>query len=153
MVFGLGKGKIKINLEKTDFFPGDIIRGNVTLELIEPIQGRPLKVAFIWQKYIEYGASTHSSHQTIHRDELLLDEENEYYGNIYPFEFKIPDDILYLAKHWIEGNYSGKLKEIMLKSQAQGLFKEDDRFFVKASLDIPRGMDLKDNVKINIMER
>ena len=49
--------------------------------------------------------------------------------------------------------YKGKIKDIMLKSQASGLLKWKDSYFIETFLDIPHGLNVKDRVKINLTEK
>ncbi len=94
-----------LQLEKYDFKPGDVIKGYVKLNLRKPQQGRKLLVAFRGTRVDTVMVRTTdskgipSSHMEkiktiIYNFELPLDEENTYLTEMYPFEIKIPADLL-----------------------------------------------------------
>ena len=94
-----------LQLEKYDFKPGDVIKGYVKLNLRKPLQGRKLLVAFRGTREDSVMVHTNdskgipSSHMEkiktiVYNFELPLDEENTYLTEMYPFEIKIPADLL-----------------------------------------------------------
>ena len=60
-----GKGKIDINIPKTDFLPGDKISGNVLLALKKPVKAREASISLIGeQTTIEAVFWGQNSHET-----------------------------------------------------------------------------------------
>jgi sporulation-control protein spo0M len=148
MVFGLGKGKIDVILEKTDFKHGEVIRGKINLELKKPVQAKELKISFIGQKDINrVGGGT--SRGIIYQTDKSLGGESEYSSNIYPFELKIPEDILEQARNWKNKWYSGIALKAFERMEEKG--KVSNIFFIETSLDISKSIDLTKKVKINIL--
>ena len=99
------KDQMTLQLEKYDFKPGDVIKGYLKLNLRKPLQGRKLLVAFRGTRVDTVMVRTTSSKGVpsshmekiktiIYNFELPLDEEATYYTEMYPFEIKIPSDLL-----------------------------------------------------------
>ena len=99
------KDQMTLQLEKYDFKPGDVIKGYLKLNLRKPLQGRKLTVAFRSTRIDTVMVTSHdskgipSTHMQkiktiIYNFEQPLDQENAYLSEMYPFEIKIPADIL-----------------------------------------------------------
>ncbi|HEC86334.1 MAG TPA: hypothetical protein ENI49_00440 [Thermoplasmatales archaeon] len=65
------KEKIKIELEKDTFSPGESIRGRIVLDLDRPVQAKGLILTFIGQKYGEGMASYFLGRWRIYRIKSL----------------------------------------------------------------------------------
>jgi hypothetical protein len=152
-MFGLGKGNINITVQKTDYAPGDTISGNVVLTLKKPVQAREVSISLIGTAWVTtYSGTTTSSglgitggggitfggrrsssswneRKRVYDFKQQLDSEKEYSGGReYPFELKIPADIL-----GMNPEMTGRIKWSLL-----------------AKLDIPRGQDISKNVEVTI---
>jgi hypothetical protein len=49
-MFGFGKGKINISIQKTYYAPGDLISGNVALTLKKPVKAREVSISLIGEE-------------------------------------------------------------------------------------------------------
>jgi sporulation-control protein spo0M len=152
-MFGFGKGKIDIAIQKTNYAPGATVSGNVALTLKKPVQAREVSISLIGTAWVTtYSGTTTSSgvgitggegitlgtrksssswkeHKRIYDFKQQLDREKEYTGaREYHFEIRIPADILSLGTQT-----TGRIKWCLL-----------------AKLDIPRGLDIKKKVDITI---
>lgn len=154
MIFGLGKGKIRIDLDKSDFSPGETIKGKVSLEIKKSIPARQLKVTLVGirittqQIITQKGPTTKTKRSTIHHSENSLAEEKQYFKGEYPFKIKIPADILQKSStsKGVLGILS-KAAEVL-----KGVTETSSRieWHLEASLDIPKAFDIKKRVQINI---
>lgn len=159
MIFGLGRGKIEISLEKFNFSPGETIKGKVSLELKKPIRARELKVTFSGfktttrQMITSQGApSTETRKEFIHHFDMPLDGEKEYQKGEYPFEIKVPGDILQrisIPKEVSESGLGAVFKAAEILSSMTGITTRID-WYLEASLEIPKAFDIKKKITINI---
>jgi sporulation-control protein spo0M len=152
-MFGFGKGKINITVQKNNYAPGDTISGNVVLTLKKPVQARDVSISLIGTAWVTtYSGTTTSSglditvggdigfgsrrsssswkeHKRIYDFKQQLDREREYSGGReYPFEMKIPADILSMRPEM-----TGRIK-----------------WYLLAKLDIPRGQDISKKLDVTI---
>lgn len=142
---------IELTLEKTDFSPGDIVRGKVSINFNKPISTEALKIAFQGEKIIPRRGRDPSSSQTVYRDEILLDKQNEYFNNVYSFEIKIPDNILEKMNNWIDEQVPYEwAKKIYSASQNLGLMRAYDNYFIEVSLEIRGKIDIRNSIEIKI---
>jgi len=152
-----GGEKITLTLEKYDYRPGDTVKGTIKLNLKKPVQARKLTVAFIGKKIqhqssasvagIAMGSSgrrgsSHSS-QIVYNFDMPLDGEKEYHKQEYPFEMKIPSDLLQNAPK-LEGKMGTTVKAL----QVLGGVSTRIDWYVKAELDVPMKIDVKKSQKI-----
>jgi len=142
--------QMKIELEKTNYSPGENIRGNLILDLEKPIKAKSLTIAFIVEKKIISGSGDNRSTQRyeIHKSKKRFDEE-EYFKNTYFFDFQVPSDIISMVKKF-ESPYHIRAKKYAQKYPrlAANLFKEYDLFCIQAKFDIPYGLDIKNREEI-----
>jgi len=99
------RDQMTLQLEKYSFVPGDVIKGYLKLNLRKPLHGRKLTVAFRSTRIDTVMVRTTDSkgipsthmekiRTILYNFELPLDEETTYLTEMYPFEIKIPPDIL-----------------------------------------------------------
>ena len=151
---------IEIELEKTNYKPGEVIEGTIKLVFKKPISGRELKVFFIGEKIITQhtrnGVSSFSA--PIHEEEKHLAMNNEFFNQTYPFRFSIPLDILEKAEktdgtgYGFIGKKTYKLSEKVTSLQKKAMeWAENSRFvqiekkdiwYIKIHLDIPNKIDV-----------
>lgn|GEM_PF-1880182 len=146
--------QININLEKTNFFPGDTIEGAVNLSLKKQRYAKALKVALI----VDAGFETFSRGETvynscnIYKDEIILDVEREYFNESYPFRIKMPIDIFQkLEKLAAESAIVMQKKYLdWAVNKGYGNYIEKNKWYVKASLDMPKKLDISSKLEINV---
>ena len=160
MVLGFGKGKIELNLSKTQYYPGEMVTGIIFLNLKNPIPAKGLKVYFIVKKITRTGDGSFKEN-LVYNSELSVGGEKEYYTNNYSFSFKIPENILDIVNNWwkdkIENSPNGFMKDMMINSMKKDWVKKRfmvrDEFIVESILEILKGKDIKGKFLIDIMER
>jgi hypothetical protein len=142
-MFGFGKGKIDIIIQKTNYAPGDIISGNVALTLKKPVKAKELSISLIGTAWVTTYSETTSSgpgimrgegiivvkegwgksslyssskqHKRIYDFKQQLDSEKEYSeGREYRFEIKIPADILSMRPQMTGRIKTGRIKWYLL---------------------------------------
>ncbi len=149
MVFGFGKGKIEVFLEKYNFSPGETIKGRITLKLKKPIRAKALKVGLVGEKATaQYGRTSDRGISTSRRKthfydfEMPIDGEKEYVEGEYNFEIKIPANVLQAPR----GAVGDVIKGIQLLSGKDVRIS----WHVISKLDIPSGLDVSKKVQVNI---
>jgi len=169
--YGSSNNIFEIALDKSDFSPGDTIEGKILVELERPVKAKSLKVALVGNRIIKQYSGSNSFAQiyTFHKSEVFLGGESEYSKNTYSFDIQIPSDILIKAENWKENGLvivgdkqvqmgektialQKKAKKIVEWEESMGLVRteEKDEWNVEAILEIPRGIDIRNKVKINI---
>ena len=161
-MFGLGKGKINITIQRTNYAPGDTISGNVVLTLKKPVKAREVSISLIGeQKNTRVGGMTGSKDMStttqrirIYDFKQQLDSEKEYnQGREYHFEIKIPADILSIRPQMPE--LGGKLGQGLKVAQAAAAMTgaipfQRTKWLLLAKLDIPGGLDIKKKADVTI---
>jgi len=147
MVFGFGKGRIEVFLEKYNFSPGETIKGRISLKLKKPTRAKALKVGLVGEETKREFEKTSGTRQTkthFFDFEMPLDGEKEYLEGEYNFEIKIPANVLQTPTPG--GAVGDIIKGIQLLSG------KDIRisWYVIAKLDIPSGFDVSKKVQVNI---
>jgi hypothetical protein len=151
----MSKGKIDIALPKNNFDPGDLISGISTLDVKKKVKARKLTISLIGEQKIKENRGTSRSTRTnrFYDFEEQLEGEKEYKeGGVYPFEIKIPEDILEQQKEPQIPQLEGKLGTALSIAQSfaeMGITKSTSWFLI-ARLDIPWGSDIEEKVQITI---
>jgi hypothetical protein len=151
------KGKINISVQRTNYVPGDMISGNVSLTLKKPVKARELSISFIGEKRstsvgIGKGSSTTTQATRVYDFKQQLDGEKEYVqGGEYPFEIKIPADILGSKQPLpeLDSRTAQGLAIVQGIAQMVGAF-QPTMWYLLAKLDIPGGMDIKRTTDITL---
>lgn len=152
-MFGFGKGKIEIKINKFNFSPGETLEGTVTLKLKKPIRAKKLTISLIGERkdtqaYMSSG-SRRSSSSTVRMFDFQqpLDGEKEYSIQPveYSFKIKIPPGIL-SQQAMPKGAIGTAVKAMQLVSGKITSIK----WYLLADLDIPKGFDVTKKVQINI---
>ena len=162
-MFGFGKGKIEVVLDKMTYKPGETIKGKVILKLNKPVKAKRLKLLFYGEKTsrapatrgfgtggvsVSVGPSA-GRYETrtvrIYSFETDLDGEKEYTGGEYEFEVAIPSDIMTKA----DLDKMGFLGNLAKFAEAMGT-KVVPRWYVEAVLDVPFGIDVSKKVQISV---
>ena len=153
-----GPDKMTLILEKYDYTPGDTIKGTIKLNLKKPVEGRKLTVGF-YGKQIQHQSSasvaglavsasggksrSKSSAKIIYSFDMPVDGPKEYHKDEYPFEIKIPTDV-----GQNKPEMEGKMGTAIKAAQMLGGVSTRLVWYVKAELDVPMKMDIKDTQKI-----
>ena len=146
------KGKIEVAIAKTHFAPGDTISGKVTLTIKKPVAAKELGVWLIGERTTTSGGGLaggdrKTEKQRVYDFKVSLDGEKEYdKDGEYPFEIKIPADILNIGGPQL-GGAAGQAIKIAQVVTGGG---SSTRWHLQAKLDIPRGIDVKKDVDITI---
>ena len=158
VMFGFGKGKIIIQLEKYNFSPGESIRGTVTVKLKKQVQAQGATLRLIGEKSSSRASfsignsdsSRRSPPSTTYVFDFTqpLDGAKEYLPSqdyLYHFEIKIPQDLL--AQPDFGNNFVGTLiKSAHIISNSLSTI----RWYLIARLDVPWSVDVSSKVQINI---
>ena len=162
-MFGFGKGKIEVILEKVNFKPGDTIKGKIKVKMKKPTKARQLKVVFagtkttssssvgIGNSNFRIGMKTGNRQERktttefIHKFEVSLDGEKEYTESEYNLEILVPADIMQRGSA-PKGNMGTALKAVQFLSGSSNRIE----WFIQATLDIDKGLDVNKKVQINV---
>ena len=155
-MLGFMKGKMEIQIPRTNYAYGEIIEGKVTLELKKPQKAKGVSIDLVqeYQTYERRGSQTVPVTHTNHIDTLTLDSEKEYpAGNVmeYPFKFTLP---VYQGPQIDTGSTLGQVVKVIetvepiinvLGSGHSG----GSEWFLKAKLDVS-GFDVNKDLKLQI---
>jgi hypothetical protein len=143
-IFGIGAGKMELQLDRFDFHPGEKLSGIAKLQVNEPLKARGVKVVF-WAER----PSSKNTTTIIYRREIVLDNSQQYMPNMpksYNFELEIPVGIIF------ENNYGqGFFGSIMNLLQSMG--NNNIRWFVQAKLDLEMAFDVSATKQIRVTPR
>jgi len=159
MIFGIGAGKIDIVLEKFNFAPGETIRGKVSFELKKPTLAKKLRITLagvrITNQQVQHPnrpPSMETRKDFIHHFEMPLDGEKEYSKGEYPFEIKIPDNVLgvsTLPKEATSGILGAVLKTAETLSKMSATSSRIE-WYLEAALEVPGAFDVKKKIEITV---
>lgn len=129
-LFGIGEGKIEMSLSKTDFAPGETVRGRLKLHLKKAQKARELRIEFFGEECC-MGSAVPLPVIT-RRVKKQLDGERIYHdGETFDFSFKIPPGIL--------------------SQQHTGILPAFDRIWmVQASLNLPLKLDVTERMTVRL---
>ncbi len=162
-MFGFGKGKIEVKLEKFNFKPGETIKGKVLVKMKKPTKARALKVIFLGTKTnssgvsigggvsvnASFGSKNRQKQKTtteiIHKFEMPLDGEKEYSEAEYPFEILVPADILSRGSG-PGGNLGTAVQAIQFLSGNSARID----WSIQAVMDIEGSFDVNKKLQVNI---
>jgi len=154
-------GKIKIQLDKGQYNPGDKIEGIVKLNLKKLKSAKSFKIKFIGERVIQQRDRNGYRERsvTFYEDEVTLDTEKEYLDEAYPFRIFIPEDLMEKVKNFDESEYGyignkqiklgktmsalSKKAENFAKSQGFVNINKYDRCYLLATLEITNGLDIR----------
>lgn len=156
------KNQILLTLDKYAYAPGETIKGSVGLKLKRPLQARNLTVALIGLRIVHQSGMSvgpvrvgnqgpQTQVYTIYHFEIPLDGENTYFNELYPFEIKIPSDILQSAQQNFHSTLTGlgkTLEEIAHVMEQLSLSNSRVEWSVEAKLNVPLKVDVVNSQKI-----
>lgn len=152
-----GPEKILLHIEKFDYKPGETIKGTVKLQLKKPLNARKLEVGLMGRKIeqqsgIRIGMSPGShktgyqkstQYSTVYDFQIPLCGEQEYLEGLFPFEIKIPDNILQ-ENATSQGNVATAVNVLKTLSGVSSRVE----WMVVARLDVPLKLDVSKSQKI-----
>jgi len=100
-VTGLGRGAVRLELDRTRVAPGDALRGRATLALTEPVDAKRLIVSLVaHQRIVEIQRHVGQRTSVVNRSEIFrFDHElggaQTYQSQVFPFELVVPSDALH----------------------------------------------------------
>ena len=148
-MFGFGKGKIEIQLDKYNYSPGETIEGTVALSLKKPLPGKELSIRLIGEEKVQQGYGRNSSYRTVAVFDFKqpLDREKEYPAGqpmAYSFKIKLPADVA--GRQQMP---EGKLGTILKVAQVMSGTVRRINWYLIARLDV-KGFDISKKVQINV---
>lgn len=143
MALGILEGnKIEITTEKPSFFPGETIKGKLTLTLKNPKKANGLRIMF-------YGEYSHKSGKHRHTERIFeqcitLGEAKEYPAgiSIYDFEIHIPE---------FKRNDSQKIQIGPLNLNLGHDPISIAKWYLNASLDVGMEFDVNKKMRISVV--
>ena len=151
-----GPDKIVVTLEKFQYKPGDVIKGSVGLNLRKPAHARKLEVSLLGKVRTTHRDSqgrTQTQDVIVYQFTLPLGAENDYMGELFPFEIKIQPDILQMHSNTqqIQQMLQAKLGAIgAVMAQFAMAGQSPVRWMVHAHLDVPLKLDVQKSQDIVI---
>lgn len=148
MVFGFGEGKIELMLDKTAFSYGETVEGKLKLTLKKSKAARQLRVTIKAERTTTtYSRGRRSIRKdTMFSSDVVLDGEKEYSspGGEYDFSIQVP------GKDVIPARPEGKLGTAITAVQFLGGMASQIKWYLEASLDIPKTVDIKKSIQISV---
>jgi hypothetical protein len=156
------KGKINISIQKTNYAPGDMITGDISLSVKKPVKAKEMDISLVGEQKTtsmqRVSGSTGMQQVTqvvrIYDFKQQLDGEKEYSGEgNYHFEIKIPAGILGGVPQMPDmGSGLGQGLKIAagLAAMAGAIPARQIRWFLQAKLDIQGGLDINKTTDITI---
>lgn len=149
------RDKITLQLERYDYKPGDTIKGLVTLNLKKPTKARKMLVSLIGERKEPYRDSkgrTHYRVVEIFRFDLPLGGEKDYQNENFNFEIKVPNNILDSERPNIPDSDTtfGKIARAAIALSGTRYYPVE--WLVRAQLDVPLKLDIKNSQKIIISQ-
>jgi len=148
-----GPEKMVLMLEKYDYTPGDVIKGTVKLQLKKPMNARKLEVGFIGRKIQQQSGTSFSSggvkhskstnYVNVYDFRIPLGGEQEYLEGTFPFEIKIPSNILQNEPQ-LQGTAATAVNVLKALSGVSSRIE----WLVIARLDLPLKIDVSASQKI-----
>jgi len=149
-----GPEKMTLMLEQYNFFPGETIKGKITLNMKKPKKARELTVALIGERKerrtrMRNGRrETHTETVKVYNFKIPVGQEGEYQKGDFTFEIKIPENILDNIHPPRPDGALGAVVDVM---QAVGGSNTGPvQWYVHSQLDVPMGLDIKERQSIAI---
>lgn len=150
-VTGLGRGTVRLELDRTRLAPGETLTGRVVLALAEPVEAKRLVVALrATQRVLEIqrgsGQRAPISNRTeIYREESELGGAETYDGRTLAFAFTVPADALEKQAPPAPHPIADAVRSIAAALNPQ---QGPVEWSVSARLVVPWGRDLAHDVDI-----
>jgi hypothetical protein len=155
-MFGFMKGKIEIQIPRSNYAYGELIEGKVSMELKQPLKAKGVFIQLLAEQKVDEhrGGKTTTHTHTIHSQTLPLDIEKEYPAGQrieYPFQLTVPS---FQGPQIDMGGNLGKVINVMQAAspfiEAFGLgHSHPVEWFLKVKLDVS-GFDVNKDVRLQI---
>ncbi len=145
-----GPPKITLMLEKYNFTPGEVAKGNIKLNLKNPTYARKLTISLIGVRKVRKGTSW--QWQTVYDFDMPVAGEKDYQDEQVPFELKIPPDVLNprTSQQAIQESLQEKLGAAGKLISAVSVGTGTTNWKIRAQLDIPKKFDVKTDQDIQL---
>ena len=146
-----GPEKMILALDQFNFFPGETIKGTVSINLKKPKKARKLQVGLVGERKERYRDSdghTHTKTVRLYDFQIPLGHEGEYQKGDYTFEIKIPENILETGTSKRPDGVAGAIVDVL--GAVGGNRGGPLQWFVESKLDIPMGFDVDKRQSIAI---
>lgn len=145
-----GSPKITLMLEKYNFNPGEIAKGNITINLKKPTYARKLQVSLIGVRRVRRGNSW--QWQKVYDFDMPISGEKDYQNEQVPFQLQIPPDILQAktSQQAIQEGLQDKLGAAGSLISAVSVGTGVTKWKIRAQLDIPKKLDVKADQDIQL---
>ena len=134
-------------MDKYNFAPGDMIKGTVTLNLKKPTNARELRIGLIGKQKTRQMTNRgyQTSYQQVYDFWIPLSGEQEYQAESFPFEFKVPSDILSMKtqREAVTDKLEDKLGAVGSLIGTVTMGQTQTYWNLRVQLDVPRGIDVK----------
>jgi hypothetical protein len=138
------KGKIILDINKSDFIAGETIKGMIKLNLKKLVEAESLNISLVGiMKSSGYSTKEHGSSSRVIFDSVKKIDGKKTYNlgeSNYDFEFKIPENL--------KINTGNQILDRVVKS-VQFIAGQKIYWYLTAYLDI-KGFDLKKKVRVYI---
>ena len=155
MNWGFWKGEMKIDLRKRTFQPGETIEGTVRIDLKKPTRARALIVRFKGEEIVRTNQRGRDGRDDNRTETYVICDvkeriggAKEYLKDEVPFRIRIPQDVVRRGRGSAMGNAVGGVLGALTGKTERSEF----RWYIKAGLDIPKGIDVSKTEKINVYE-
>jgi len=151
---GLFSGtKITLMLDKYNFTPGEIVKGNININLKKPTHARKLLISLMGVRKVRRGTSW--SWETVYDFDMPISGDKDYQKEQYPFELKIPPDILTARtqQQAVQDSLEDKLGSAGKLISAVSVGTGTTNWKIRAQLDVPKKLDVKIDQDIQIYKK
>jgi hypothetical protein len=145
--------KFEINLDKDHFFPGETIKGKITIDLAKQVKAKSLILRLLCKKeYIPKAIGEYQSH-VVYNQKLLIKGQKIFYKDSYNFKLIIPEDVLLQANNWFKKYNIAELSEKSFDFM-KNFYNEKESWYLELELNIPFAPNIKErkNIKIDFFK-
>lgn len=147
MVFGFFEGSIELKPERTNYRFGETISGKLNLKLKKQKDARQLRVRLEAVRIQRtYGKKSSSNKTFLFSTDAIIDGEKTYLPPGQEYEFKIQAPQRNTLPPELEGTLGTAIKTMQLLSGAS----VQTRWYLTATLDIPKGVDINKSMEISV---
>ena len=142
MVFGIGEGKINLDLNTHDVTAGGKISGKLKLDLNSPKKAKELRIELIGEQKRTVSGKTKK--MVVYKSKQILGGEMEYSSGEYDFELQAPQ----ISE--IEKGMEGAAGLALGAAKLLGAIHPVE-YSVVGTLDLPMSIDINKKVQIAII--
>src|SRR3989344_5095335 len=147
MLFGFGRGKMDIHLSRWEYRPREVIEGTLRMELKERVPARGVTIALVGEpRQTHHDAHPHAV--KVFKFSVPLDGEKSYNAGEkkYSFAITVPESVKEQRPEIPENLPYGLSRLVRFVSTTHPLM-----WYVDGKLDVPKSVDVKKRVGINIV--